>query len=231
MSWNGIILACLLASIVAIGAVAPPYLGTNITLFMQALAARIGNMPMVGSIVVALLVFGMAAVAMSTIDNLIVGLTYFVRENVMRRSSSANIPQDLGRVRRLTMLLFLISFVPLTLLFSLSPDVFYLLLGIGSGAIVFAPLVVALGLLTRIDGAIRAASNQWLSLFGFFFVFAWGLSFFFVRFQPPFVPYLSLIMLLISSTAATALYCSGKRMALLELRARAVGANANAGEG
>jgi hypothetical protein len=139
----GLVIALLLAGLVAIGSWHPLNLSGG---FPAALGARIDSIPASPALHVlisALTVIGMVSVVFSTIDTLILALAYFVRRHLLDRAtvdSSSNV-ESLKPTRALVALLSFGIVPPLAILYIANPNLFLLLLTLGGGAAVFAPLL------------------------------------------------------------------------------------------
>ncbi|MDQ8699259.1 hypothetical protein [Hyphomicrobium sp. LHD-15] len=205
MRINGAILAAIFSLIILIGTSTPHEIAADIGAYVSRISSSLSSIPFGSAVLITLLVFGMVSVVISTADTLIVALTYFIYENVGRREG-AETSQDISSIRKLMATLFLISFFALLALFSLQPNIFYLLLSIASGPVVMAPLMVALGAISRTPGALGSVSDPWLAAFGGLFVIASTASFTSLALAPSLVPYASLFHLSLSTVLALALY-------------------------
>lgn len=98
---------------------------------------------MIGQVVKGAIIIGMVSVVFSTVDTLMMSLTYFVYRNILDREITE---AESSRSPRLVLsVLFAVGFIPLLGLFATQPNLFYLLLTVATGASVFAPLLVSLG--------------------------------------------------------------------------------------
>ena len=215
MRRTGAAVAVLLSVIVVVGALSADNLASGFTPFLSGITKTIRAQPLIGPLFLALMTFGMVSVVISTVDTLMISLTYFIHRNLLDRTDAEQMWQREGlRLARLLMFaLFICAFVLLIVLFLLSPNIFYLLLSIANGPIVFAPFLVALGLLARNRGGLRVVNNLWLGVFLILFLSAGFSSFAMLALLPEAVPYLSVIHFGIASAAAAVIYARGNRFA------------------
>ncbi len=139
----GLIIAAMLAFLVAIGAERPLDVTGG---FPAALGERIAALPVgqAGQVALAAVaVAGMVSVVFSTVDTLLVALAYFIQRHLLNRPTDANASatETLAPTRRLVAILAFGILPPLAALYLVNPNLFMLLLTIGGGAAIYAPLV------------------------------------------------------------------------------------------
>ena len=213
MRYTGLVVSGLLSIIVLAGALSSETLASGFPLFLSRITTMISGQSIVGNLFLAVMTFGMTAVVISTIDTLMISLTYFISRNFLARTivGEEGSQLKLGRARIILLSLFVVAFVLLIALFLLSPDIFYLLLSIANGPIVLAPLLIVMGLLACETGGMQAISNGWLLANFALFLSASFSSFAMLSIAPLVLPYISMLHLSISIIFATVLYVKGMR--------------------
>ena len=211
MRWNGFLVALALSPIVIIGATANFDLAKGIAPVISHIAGEAQDIAIVGPGLLFLVVFGMTAVVVSTTDILILSLSYFIYENIIEGDFESGSKEAIKSVRILMLSLFAVAFLLLAGMFWLSADLFYLLLSIANGPIIYVPLIIAAGVLAREKEGLKTISNSWLLFFLFLFVSASFSSLTVLKNMPTIVPYLSIIHLSIASFAAAAIYFLGMK--------------------
>ena len=166
-----------------------------------------------GALVLAVIVAGATCVVVSTTDSLLVSLTMFAYDELLLHDSQSesNGRAAVRKARRVMAGLFLMGFVALSLMYYFRPNIFYLLLAIGTGAAVFAPLIVLVGFLSKREGGLAAISAGALWMFTGLFLLAVPVGLWCSVAHPPAVPYVSLAFMLLAVVAAFSIAAGAMR--------------------
>lgn len=201
-----LLIAAMLAVVVAVGAMGGIAWERGLSSGISELFAPMQTHSL-GRVVLGMLIIGGTSIVVSTADSLMLTLTMFTYENFLAgRSNQATDPrQEIGLARKLMTVLFLAAFSVLSVMYYLRPDVFFLLLAIGTGAAVFAPLIVVIGVMSGSPGRLEVLSPVVLACFTVLFFSAMGVGLWLSTTSPAAVPYVSLSFLTLSSALAAAL--------------------------
>lgn len=211
MRANGVMTAIILGLIVLVGATADLNFGEGLNAVILELTSRVSASSILGAIFLGVLIFGMTSVVVSTADTLVISISYFIYVNVLGRKIEDGTRRGVATVRAIMLLLFAASFVMLAIMFKYSPDLFYLLLSIANGPIVYTPFIIAVGLTRGKTPPGSALSSLWAFTFLALFLSASFSSFLFLNSVPAIIPYLSTIHLAVASLVAFAMYRTARR--------------------
>ena len=157
-----------------------------------------------GTVVLSLLVSGATCIVVSTADSLMLILTMFVHDEVLREDSknTEDNPRAVRNARLLMACLFLLAFIARAGMYYTRPNIFFLLLAIGTGAAVFTPLIVLIGVLSSNEPSLKVISPIVLGVFTALFVLAIATGLLASVWKPGIVPFVSLTFLGMSSVFA-----------------------------
>jgi len=102
--------------------------------------------------------------------------------------------------------LFGIGYLILSLFNYLRPDIFYLLLSIGSGIDIFSPLVVLAGVLSRYPSGLTVLTDRAMTVYAVMFILAVGSNIYLTSVAPNIVPFVGLSFFVASALISVFLY-------------------------
>jgi Na+/proline symporter len=137
---SGILTTLFLTIIVVMGITFPVSNNGNPD-FVQFLASKNNN---VFSI---LLICGFSSIVFSTIDTLILTITMFYYDNILKMNSKEVNSLNLKSIKIKVTSFFIIVLIILGLFNYIRPNIFYLLIGIGGGVSIFATMILSAGYL------------------------------------------------------------------------------------
>ena len=159
----------------------------------------------------ALVMLGMASVLLTTTDAVVVNCILFWHDNLSGADSKADEsdPGALHRIRRAGAITFGACFAILCAINFLQPDPFYLLLSMAGGVVVFAPMIVTVGLLSKRPGGLRMFSRRVVGVFVGLFVAAGVADVVLLSRGSRLVPYIGLAAFLAASLLCLVLWKIG----------------------
>ncbi|MEA3042549.1 MAG: hypothetical protein QOH47_387 [Sphingomonadales bacterium] len=212
----GLTIAGALGLLVLVGALDPLDMSRG---FPTALGDRLAAIPVgeTGRLgLQAVTVVGMVSVVFSTVDTLFMALAYFIRRHLLNRPTGhdATSGESLAPSRRLVAMLAFGIVPPLAGLYLLKPNLFALLLTLGGGAAVYAPLIFAGALALSRSKLTAAPSTRLLIFFLLLFIGSGTTSAVLAVRAPSQVPLASLSWLVVAMVTALIWWLfSGRRQA------------------
>jgi hypothetical protein len=205
----GIGAALLFVVMVTLGAAVPMDWSGGLGTALGGLLKPFHAIPVLAPVAAAIIVFGLTSLLISTIDALMITLTMFVTENLIRRRApqgEVNGGMPFGGPRVTLALLFGVGYLVLSLFNYLRPDIFYLLLSIGSGIDVFSPLIVLAGILSRYPSGLAVLTDRAMVVYAALFVLAVGSNIYLTSVAPQIVPFVGLTYFGASALFSAVLY-------------------------
>lgn len=159
----GVFAGILLAIVVVIGVFYPVKEGEDIVTNLMTTYAKIGNQSgIIIWILSGISLLGMISIVFSTVDSLIIKITMFYYDNILKRNSRSEEtnPKELRAIRLIVFLCFLFIFILLGYFNFIQPNIFYLLLAIAAGVTAFAPMLATAGYLSYKGNSLKIFSNK-----------------------------------------------------------------------
>ena len=158
-------------------------------------------------------VLGMCSIIFSTVDSLMIKIIMFFYDNVAKRDSKKEDidPIEVKRIRTIVFICFLIVFLVLAYMNYTQPNIFYLLLTLAGGAVVFAPMVVTAGYLSTNGNAIKAFNNKVVLGYIALFIVTFMVSVLALNLKPHIVGYIGFFAFLTSSFGSIIIILTSKQ--------------------
>lgn len=195
LKFTGVLTTIVLALIVTIGVlVSEQTSGEPIAHIMNRFTEMIQGGSFLIQIITVVIIAGLASIVFSTVDSIIIAATMFFYDNVLNRNSysSSDSTIEVRRIRRIALLCFVASFAALMYFNFQQPNIFYLLLTIASGVIVFAPMLATAGYLSRKDVLIKRLTRTVVMTYVSIFVIAFMAGIIALEWVPSITPWISL---------------------------------------
>lgn len=160
-----------------------------------------------GDVIVAVIIVGLLSILLSTTDSLVLSLTMFIYDNVLGKDSMSENADSaaIKSIRKLMGSIFTLAFLALALMHYASPNIFYLLLAIASGAEVFAPAIILFGFLAK-EQHLCVLSNKVLLVYLVLSVSTLATNLTLSAASPKLVPFVSLMHFIASCIFSLLVY-------------------------
>jgi Na+/proline symporter len=153
-----------------------------------------------GKIALVIIILGFLSIIYSTLDSLLIIISMFFYKNILNKEiTSDNNKKDINNVRAIISFSFIFIFILLAFFYYYTSDLFYLLLGIGSGISVVVPLILLAGYLFKIN-KITLLKNSHIWMYVVLFVIAHIVYLYAITYSSfqSYLPFLSYTFLAIS---------------------------------
>lgn len=202
----GIFTGVILAFIVIIGIFHPVNEGGDYIADLMASYSRLGSQSgFIPYILLGITVFGMTSIIFSTVDSLVITIIMFYYDNIAGRDSKSeeNNPHELRAVRRIVSICFIFIFTFLGYFNFAQPNIFYLLLTITGGVVVFGPMFATVGYLSSKGNSLKYFSATVVYTYFGMFVIGFIISIITLNIKPAFVSWIGFFAFVIAALYST----------------------------
>jgi len=202
LKWTGLFTAAVLGIIVFSGIMLPRLEGIDpIGQLMSIFSEYSQSGSIAINLLVAVIIVGFLSIIFSTVDSIIISVTFFFYENIYRQNAQnkKSDPAQIRKIRLIGLFCFFVSYLLMMYFNYMRADIFYLLLTIASGVIVFAPMLVAAGYLSSTNNGLAIFGPY--TVYGYLFLFfvAFILGFIALHWIPSASPWISSVAFVCSS--------------------------------
>ena len=161
------------------------------------------------------MVVGIVSIVVSTMDSLMLTITMFWYDNVIGRNSQSgeDSAAELKRLRLITVGCFAAGFLPLLYLNDSRPSLFFTLLAIAGGVIVYAPLIAVAGIIARRPAALKVFTGAALLPYHALFLAAFAASIALLRKEPALTAWVGPAAFLLSAAWSAWLWSRARTLA------------------
>lgn len=206
--WAGIGSTAVLLLIVGCGAVASQYNFSLMQVLSDLYTNISGNSTFWTWVICITVIIGLTAVVCATIDSLVLTITQFCYDNILKgdstRDSTSN--RHLSRIRWGIVFIAVIGYIAVEGIRKYNLDLYQLLLMLASGAMVLAPFLWLIARLWTVRDGLKLISNKVISIYLGLFSLTYIIELAMVGKYPKHIQYVSLISILLSIFVSSVIY-------------------------